>query len=144
MPESFAERAKRIAMEIARGGDSIHAKLITAPRDYALKKGIIKEGTDEEKANRTADLTVLRNKAEMFAAPKAMWMEQNVPGFSTVSKPFRDMERYRSTPNEPRDEGELDEPSPRQPIQMEREFSNEEDKNAYIERIRQAQKNAAK
>lgn len=33
-------------------------------------------------------------------------------------------------------------PAVRQPIQMEREFTNQEDKEAYIERIRRAQKNA--
>ena len=50
----------------------------------------------------------------------------------------------------PRDGGEIDGPSPvvtdpslRQPIQMQREFSKDEDKEAYLERIRQAQKNAA-
>lgn len=137
MPESFAERAKRIAMEIARGGASVGMKLQEAPSK------LLKPGTDEEKVNRTADLTVLRNKAEMFAAPKAMWLENNIPGYSRVTKPYRDLERYRSMPNEPRDEGELDEP-PRQPIQMEREFSNDADRDAYIERIRQAQKNASR
>ncbi len=35
-------------------------------------------------------------------------------------------------------------PAPRQPIQMQREFSNDQEKEAYLDRIRQAQKNAAK
>jgi hypothetical protein len=45
----------------------------------------------------------------------------------------------------PRDGGDIDAPDPnvRQPIQMQREFSNDPDKEAYLERIRQAQKNAA-
>lgn len=42
----------------------------------------------------------------------------------------------------PRDEGEIDEPGARRPIQMQREFSNDQEKDAYLERIRQAQKNA--
>ena len=48
----------------------------------------------------------------------------------------------------PRDGGEIDGPAPdpnaRQPIQMQREFSNDQEKEAYLERIRQAQKNAKK
>ncbi len=42
----------------------------------------------------------------------------------------------------PKDGGEIDEP--RQPIQMQREFSNDQEKEAYLERIRAAQRNAAK
>lgn len=45
---------------------------------------------------------------------------------------------------QPRDEGEIDAPATRQPVQMQREFSNDSDKEAYLERIRQAQKNASK
>jgi len=45
----------------------------------------------------------------------------------------------------PRDEGEIDSPAgTRPPIQMQREFSNDQEKEAYLERIRQAQKNAGK
>lgn len=46
----------------------------------------------------------------------------------------------------PVDGGEIDEPEQggRQPVQMQREFSNDQEKEAYLERIRQAQKNAAK
>ncbi len=45
----------------------------------------------------------------------------------------------------PRDEGEIDSPAgDRPPIQMQREFSNDTEKEAYLERIRQAQRNAAK
>ncbi len=43
----------------------------------------------------------------------------------------------------PVDGGEIDAPQgPRPPIQMQREFSNDQEKEAYLERIRQAQKNA--
>lgn len=45
----------------------------------------------------------------------------------------------------PRDEGEIDGPQDsRPPIQMQREFSNDQEKEAYLERIRQAQRNASK
>ncbi len=44
-----------------------------------------------------------------------------------------------------RDMGDVDAaPAPRPPIQMQREFSNDAEREAYIERIRQAQKNVAK
>ena len=45
----------------------------------------------------------------------------------------------------PRDEGEIDGPQgSRPPIQMQREFSSDTEREAYLERIRQAQRNASK
>ncbi len=48
----------------------------------------------------------------------------------------------------PKDGGEIDEPpadpNARQPVMLQREFSNDEEKAAYLERIRQAQANAKK
>jgi hypothetical protein len=41
------------------------------------------------------------------------------------------------------DLGDIDQPQGRQPVQMQREFSNEQEKAAYLERLRQAAKNAA-
>ncbi len=57
--------------------------------------------------------------------------------------------RYADAQKPPVDGGEIDGPAPvdpnvRQPIQMQREFSNDQEKEAYLERIRQAQANAAK
>lgn len=51
-----------------------------------------------------------------------------------VKDKIRALQAVKDRQAAPRDEGELDEPGVRQPIQMQREFSNENDKREYVAR----------
>ncbi len=55
--------------------------------------------------------------------------------------------KYAESQQAPRDGGEIDQPAQdpgmRQPVQMQREFSNDQDKEEYLQRIRDAQRNAS-
>lgn len=65
------------------------------------------------------------------------------------SKLIEELERIKREGSTPRDGGEIDGPAPvdpsvRQPIQMERTFSNDQQKEEYLQRIRDAQRNVSK
>ena len=96
-----------------------------------VEKATTKKDLDNEIA-----IAKAKQEADKFAIPKAAWAVQNVPGMQTLNKLA-----FGRRP--PEDAGEMDTPV-RQPIQMEREFSNEKDKEAYIERVREALKKAKK
>ena len=70
-----------------------------------------------------------RNAVDQRAIPAAAWARQNIPGMETLNHALTYRERI---------------PETRQPIQMEREFSDEESKQRYIEHVRKAMDNAKK
>lgn len=75
--------------------------------------------SENEKLQNEARIAAARNRVEQFAAPRAAWMEQNVPGARVVGGALRQQEA----------------PAPRQPIQMQREFSNDAERDAYLTRL---------
>ncbi len=81
------------------------------------------QASANEKIQNEARIAAARNSAEQFAAPKAMWAEQNVPFARTVADALRSQ-------NAPA-------PAPRPPIQMQREFSNDAERDAYLARLRE-------
>ncbi len=132
MSETLAEKARRIAKRV----QEVTTKAIEYPST------LVHQATPEEALANDLKLAQLRNNTEMFAAPKAFWVENNVPGMRYAGEAMRKLDAsHRDAPEV--DAGELDEPAVRQPVQMQREFSNDKEKEAYLERIRQAQKNAA-
>jgi hypothetical protein len=68
----------------------------------------------------------LKNQVDQKAIPAAEWAKANVPGMSRLNETLTYRERSE----------------PRQPVQMQREFSNPEDEAAYLDRVRQAMRNA--
>lgn len=86
--------------------------------------------TPDQKLQAEIEIAKAKLAAEQFAAPKALWMTQNVPGAKAAQEAL----------NQPKDA----EPAPREPIQQEREFSNEADKAEYIAKVRKAMENAKK
>lgn len=100
------------------------------------------EWTPEEKAQFALKVLMAKNKADQFAAPKAAWVRQNIPGMDAVGRVMDAHDRARSGES-PVDGGELDDPpAERQPVQMEREFTDPEAKARYVENVRKAQENA--
>ncbi|MDD5374442.1 hypothetical protein [Acidithiobacillus sp.] len=95
---------------------------------------------DDRKARITLAIMRAKGAIDTWATPKAFWVEHNVPGMGAAANAMRKLDEAHRQPAKPVDGGEIDD---RQPIQMQREFSNDQEKEAYLERIRQAQKNAA-
>ena len=85
---------------------------------------LVKHATPEEAQANDLELQKARIKAELFALPKAAWLTQNVPGMQSVAKAFQ-MQQEKAA-------------GVRQPIQMQREFSNDQEKQAYLDRVKQA------
>ena len=71
----------------------------------------------------------LRNEIDQKAIPAAAAARQAIPGMETLGRILTYRDRI---------------PQDRQPVQMQREFSNDQEKEAYLERIRQAQRNAGR
>ncbi len=101
--------------------------------------------TPDQRLENELKLTVFRNKARMAAA-QALHAAKNMetgpvpgsnlwnnPAFNATEKAYKDHEAARNQPDR----------APREPVQMQREFSNDTEKEAYLDRVRQAMKNAA-
>jgi hypothetical protein len=99
----------------------------------AYPSTLLTPATEQQKLQNDIAVAQARNKVEQFAVPKAAWAIQNVPGMSALN----DAVNFRTVP---KDVGELE--PVRQPIQQEREFSNDKDKEEYIARVRKAMENA--
>ncbi len=97
---------------------------------------------EDRKARITLAIMKAKNAIDTWAVPKAFWVEHNVPGMGKAASAMRDLDAAHSAPAKPKDGGEIDEP--RQPVMMQREFSSDQEKEQYLERIRAAQRNAAK
>lgn len=125
------EKKKSVANEMGDPG--------VALGEYIASK--IPKASPETQLNVQLALAKVKNQAEQFAAPKAFWMKQNIPGMDYASHQIENATRA------PKDMGEMDdapEPGIRQPVQIEREFgADEAAKQAYIERVRAAMKNAS-
>ena len=94
--------------------------------------------TDERLKN---DLSIMRakNEAEMFSLRALAAARRVLPNLYAGTKTY-DEARKASQGDRP---GYAGSSAPRQPIQMQREFSNDAEKEAYLQRIKQAQANAA-
>lgn len=98
--------------------------------------------SENEKLQNEFKVAKARNYVDQKATPAAFWLENNEPAMHVAAKYIRAANR----PGGPvEDGGEIDEPpQARQPVQMQREFSNDAEKEAYLERIRTAMANAKK
>jgi len=81
----------------------------------------------KQRAENELQLMRARNEVDQRAIPAAEWAKGHVPGMRLANEALTYRDRV---------------PEPRQPIQMQREFSNDQEKEAYLERIRQAQARA--
>lgn len=77
-------------------------------------------------------IPMAKNAADQWAVPKTEWAKNNVPGMQMLAQALSKAQGAQGSRQ----------PEVRQPIQMEREFSNDPDREAYLQRIRQAQENA--
>ncbi len=133
MSETLAERARRYAQKAVDATN----RAIEAPGKA------IKPMSQEDQSALAARIMRAKIEAQMYSAPKAMWVEQNVPGMHAAGEAFR---KVSVLPKDaPVDGGELDEPADRQPVSMSREFpSTAQGKADQEEYIRNARETARK
>ncbi len=105
----------------------------------AMASHLPRANTDQRAQN---DLAIMRakNEAESFSQRALAAARRVMP---TMYSPTRAYDDANSASRGDRP-GYAGSDVPRQPVQMQREFSNDQEKEAYLQRIRQAQANAVK
>lgn len=123
--EKHLEEAKQFGPPRPPARNEVSSDIV----DRAVRKLAerVPQVSDDQKMQNDAYVMRAKLAAERFAAPRMMAMKQNiaqnVPGAEAAAHAIRKV---------------VTQPTVRQPIQMQREFSNEEEKVAYLARLREA------
>ena len=137
---SYEDDAPEEQKAEAVGEDKNYA--LKNPVSAALEKLGVMEAIQKRNASRSqedklSDAVLVskwnqaKNNAEQFAIPKAQWARENIPGFSPVADIWK---RGTERPQLAEDT------KTRDPISIERTFSSEAEKQAYLQRLQEAAK----
>jgi hypothetical protein len=105
------------------------APIVERMKGY-IETNVPQQSQERKVANETMGMNA-RDAVNAWADPKAAWAVQNVPGMRQLAQRLSQSTRDRN-------------PQERDISSVRREFSNENEKDAYIERIRKAQAAAKK
>ncbi len=135
---------RRAAVDtVGRAARPVAAQPQTASRvDNLAVRNLAKKYLEWVTKKRESPLPQVIQPAARRAQEALSWRPEplNAEQDRQIAENKRALEIAEAHAHPAQDGGEID--APRPPIQMQREFSNDQEKEAYLERIRQAQKNA--